>query len=65
MHSGKFKNEKDSKKVREAVLKYEVNHPVINDNKMIVWKHFECVSWPTQVVVGPHGIPLLFVKGEG
>lgn len=37
VHSGKFRNEKDSSKVRDAVLKYEVKHAVINDNKMIVW----------------------------
>jgi hypothetical protein len=28
--------------VREAVLRYEVKNSVINDNKMIVWKNFEC-----------------------
>lgn len=39
-HSGKFWNEKDSEMVWEAILKYEVWIPVINDNKMIVWKNF-------------------------
>jgi thiol-disulfide isomerase/thioredoxin len=41
-HSAKFKNEKDGTKVREAVLRYDVRHPVINDDKMQVWKNFEC-----------------------
>ena len=41
-HSGKFRNEKDSDMVREAILKYEVRIPVINDNKMVVWRNFEC-----------------------
>jgi hypothetical protein len=32
---------------------------------MLVWRNFECVSWPSIVIVGPNGIPLLFMKGEG
>ena len=36
MHSGKFRNEKDSSKVREAVLRYEVKNAVINDNKILL-----------------------------
>ena len=32
-HSAKFKNEKSSEKVRDAILKYDIKHPVINDAK--------------------------------
>ncbi len=64
-HSAKFKNEKDGSKVREAVLKYEVRHPVINDDKMLVWRNFERKSWPSIVVVAPTGAPILFLTGEG
>lgn len=31
-HSAKFLNEKESSKVRDAVIKYEIKHPVINDD---------------------------------
>ena len=31
-HSAKFTNEKDAQKVRDAILKYNVQHPVINDD---------------------------------
>ena len=34
-HSAKFVNEKGAEKVRAAILKYEIKHPVINDDKMI------------------------------
>ena len=44
-HSAKFINEKGTAKVRDAVLRYEVKHPVINDDKMIVWKNFERKSF--------------------
>lgn len=46
-HSAKFLNERGSAKVRDAVLKYEIKHPVINDDKMMVWRAFERRSWPS------------------
>lgn len=64
-HSAKFKNEKGAEKVRDAILKYEIGHPVINDDKMIVWKNFERKSWPGLVVLNPKGVPILILSGEG
>lgn len=59
-------NEKGSAKVRDAVLKYEIQHPVINDDKMTVWKGYERRSWPSQVVVSPKSqVPILILHGEG
>lgn len=64
-HSAKFINEKGTAKVRDAVLRYEVKHPVINDDKMIVWKNFERKSWPGMILVSPRGAPILIINGEG
>jgi hypothetical protein len=64
-HSAKFTNERGSQKVREAILKYEVKHPVINDDKMMVWRNYERRSWPGIVVVSPKGAPILILNGEG
>lgn len=64
-HSAKFKNEKSSDKVRDAVLKYSIKHPVINDDKMLVWRSFERHSWPSIVVLSPKLIPILVMTGEG
>lgn len=63
-HSAKFLNEKGSAKVRDAVLRYDVKHPVINDDKMIVWKNFERRSWPGMILVSPRGVPILIINGE-
>jgi hypothetical protein len=52
-HSAKFLNERGSAKVRDAVLKYEIKHPVINDDRMIVWRNYERRSWPSIVIVSP------------
>lgn len=64
-HSAKFTNEKGGEKVREAILKYEVRHPVINDDKMMVWRNFERKSWPSLVICSPLGVPIFILTGEG
>lgn len=64
-HSAKFTNEKGSSKVRDAILKYDVKHPVINDDKMLVWKNFERRSWPGIVMISPRGVPIMILNGEG
>jgi thiol-disulfide isomerase/thioredoxin len=65
-HSAKFLNERGSAKVRDAILKYEIKHPVINDDRMIVWKNFERKSWPSQVIISPKTqVPILILHGEG
>jgi thiol-disulfide isomerase/thioredoxin len=64
-HSAKFTNEKEASKVRDAILKYDVKHPVINDDKMIVWRNYERRSWPSLLVLNPRGVPILILSGEG
>lgn len=65
-HSAKFLNERHSSKVRDAVLKYEIKHPVVNDERMILWKQFERKSWPSQILVSPKSqMPVLSLHGEG
>ena len=64
-HSAKFVNEKGAEKVRDAILKYEIKHPVINDDKMLVWRSFERRSWPGLVVLSPNSVPILILSGEG
>ena len=40
--------------------------PVVNDEKMQIWKSFERRSWPSQVVVSPKSqMPILILHGEG
>ena len=63
--SAKFVNEKGAEKVRDAILKYEIKHPVINDDKMLVWRSFERRSWPGLVVLSPNSVPILILSGEG
>ena len=65
VHSAKFENEKDTKAIREAIMRYEIKHPVINDADMIVWRKFGARAWPTLVVIDPEGKYVGYLSGEG
>ena len=64
-HSAKFDNERDSKILLKAILKNDIHHPVINDFDMNIWTNYDIHCWPTLLVVGPRGIPLLCLRDEG
>ncbi|MEZ4594045.1 MAG: hypothetical protein R3D55_23330 [Chloroflexota bacterium] len=38
VHSAKFANEGDTDNIRQIILRYELEHPVINDNNFAVWQ---------------------------
>ncbi|KAI3976934.1 hypothetical protein MKX01_008792 [Papaver californicum] len=40
VHSAKFDNEKDLEAIRNAVLRYDITHPVVNDGDMYLWREF-------------------------
>lgn len=65
VHSAKFDNEKDLGAIRNAVLRYNVTHPVVNDGDMVLWRKLGINSWPTLVVVSPRGKTLAVLSGEG
>ncbi|HEX6985972.1 MAG TPA: thioredoxin-like domain-containing protein [Planctomycetaceae bacterium] len=65
VHSAKFDNEKESEAIREAILRYEIAHPVINDANMLVWRKYGARAWPTLVLIDPEGNYCGYVSGEG
>ena len=64
-HSAKFDNEKDTEAIRRAIVRYEIEHPVINDSEMTVWRKMGARSWPTLVLIDPEGNYCGYVSGEG
>ncbi|GFS30721.1 haloacid dehalogenase-like hydrolase family protein [Actinidia rufa] len=56
VHSAKFDNEKDLEAIRNAVLRYGITHPVVNDGDMYFWRELGVNSWPTFSIVGPNGL---------
>ncbi|KAE9615930.1 putative transcription factor WD40-like family [Lupinus albus] len=65
VHSAKFDNEKDSEAIRNAVLRYGISHPVVNDGDMYLWRQLGINSWPTFAIIGPNGKLLAQLAGEG
>ncbi len=63
VHSAKFAAEKDTDNVRRAVLRCEIEHPVINDADFMVWQQYAVRAWPTLMFIGPDG--KLIGKHEG
>jgi DNA-binding beta-propeller fold protein YncE len=64
VHSAKFETEKDSKNIVEAILRYQIEHPVINDANLAVWKRFGASAWPTIVLIDPEGYAVWGTSGE-
>jgi thiol-disulfide isomerase/thioredoxin len=65
VHSAKFDAERDSKNIREAILRYEIKHPVVNDAEMIIWRHFDVQAWPTMWLIDPEGNAVGRISAEG
>ncbi|XP_037047631.1 NHL repeat-containing protein 2 [Bradysia coprophila] len=65
VHSAKFDNEKDSANILSAVQRYNITHPVVNDNHQSMWIDLKVVCWPTLIILGPRGNPLFVTMGEG
>jgi thiol-disulfide isomerase/thioredoxin len=65
VHSAKFDTEKDSQNIREAILRYEIKHPVVNDSRMSIWRRYGVRGWPTLVLIDPEGNVLGGESGEG
>ena len=65
VHSAKFDNEKLSRNIRNAILRYEIEHPVVNDSEMTIWQRFGTRAWPTLAVIDPEGRFVGAQGGEG
>jgi thiol-disulfide isomerase/thioredoxin len=64
VHSAKFDTEKDDKNITEAILRYEIKHPVINDHDHRLWDALSVRSWPTLLLLDPQGKVVWGHQGE-
>jgi len=65
VHSAKFLNERGSESIRQAILKNDLEHPVINDKDFAVWDSYDASAWPTLVLIDPKGKIIGMKTGEG
>ncbi len=64
VHSAKFEGEHITDNIREAVLRYEIEHPVVNDAQLTIWNRYGARSWPTLVLIDPAGDVVWAANGE-
>src|SRR3989454_10909363 len=65
VHSAKFDNEKETDNIREAIKRYEIEHPVINDRDFLVWRSYGVRAWPSLMLINPQGRIIGGHSGEG
>ncbi|MEU8826044.1 NHL domain-containing thioredoxin family protein [Streptomyces sp. NPDC048636] len=65
VHSPKFVHEADHRAVVDAVERYGVHHPVLDDPELATWKQYAVRAWPTLVVIDPEGYVVAQHAGEG
>jgi len=64
VHSPKFPAERDSRSLRSAVQRNEVEHPVVNDADMTIWSSYAVRAWPTLMFLDPQGRVIGKHEGE-
>ena len=65
VHSAKFANERQTQSIRQAILRYEIEHPVVNDRDFQIWTQYAVRAWPTLMLINPKGKIIGGHSGEG
>jgi thiol-disulfide isomerase/thioredoxin len=65
VHSAKFENEKDTENIRRIILRYEIEHPIVNDADFAIWRSYSVNAWPTRYLIDPAGYVIGRLSGEG
>jgi thiol-disulfide isomerase/thioredoxin len=64
VHSAKFDAEKATQNIKEAVARYDVRHPVVNDVEFKIWQGYGVRAWPTLMFIDPEGKVIGRHEGE-
>ncbi|MFT2010807.1 thioredoxin-like domain-containing protein [Pontibacter sp. 13R65] len=65
VHSAKFDAEKSNETILQAIRKFGVEHPVVNDADYYLWNQYGIRAWPTVVLIDPNGKVIGQHAGEG
>lgn len=65
VHSAKFENEGDTENIRRVILRYGIEHPVVNDDNFKIWNNYAVRAYPTRVLIDPNGYIVGRFVGEG
>lgn len=64
VHAGKFPAERATARIRSAVGRLGITHPVVNDRQFRIWRSYAVEAWPTIVIVSPDGYVAATRPGE-
>ena len=64
VHSGKYIAERETPRIREATLRLEIEHPVVNDRQFRVWRAYAIRAWPSLAVIDRNGYVVGSHAGE-
>ena len=64
VHSAKYDQERATENIRQAVMRYGICHPVVNDATMAIWRSYAVRAWPTLMFVDPTGKVIGRIEGE-
>ena len=64
VHSPKFTNERDDASLRDAILREEIEHPVVNDERLVLWRRYGISGWPSLRIIDPQGFLIGTYYGE-
>jgi len=64
VHAGKYTAERTTARIRRAVARLRVEHPVVNDRQVRIWRSYAVEAWPTIAIVAPDGHLLTVRAGE-
>ena len=65
VHAAKFTNERETENIRQAILRYELEHPVVVDSNLAIWQAYGVRAWPTLVLIDQEGYIIGSDTGEG
>lgn len=65
VHTAKFTNEGTPDSLKQAILRYGIKHPVVNDRTFTIWHKYNVRAWPTFILIDSKGIVIGYYSGEG
>jgi NHL repeat. len=64
VQSGKYHAERITSRIRDASLRLNATHPVLNDRQFRTWRSYAVSAWPTLVAIDPAGYVVGAHAGE-
>lgn len=65
IHTPQLELAADPDKVQGAILRFDLDFPIVNDSSYATWRKYGCKVWPRKILVSSHGVIQYDEDGEG